>query len=580
MKILVVDLAKQTVVERALDDPLLGGRLLTAQLATEFIEPRCDPLGAGNALILAAGALAGLPVSTSGRLSVGGKSPLTRGIKESNAGGMAGDTLAHLGYRAIVFTGALAESGVFILDEQGARFADARAYQGLGNEATVQALARDAERGAERGDEFVVVSVGQAGEQLRTAAAIAVTDAQGQPFRMAARGGMGAVMGSKRLKAILLRRPRQRSAAALTPDAQAALVAFNKHVAGSDRIKVLREYGTASTVAMVQALGGMVVNNFSRGQHPNAEAIGGEHLRDTILARGGMGTPTEACMRGCVIQCSNIFPDAEGGLAVAPLEFETIGLCGANLGLDSLDDIARINRLCNDLGLDTIEVGAALGVMMEAGESGNAPVAYARERLPRFGDGARAAELVAEIAQGTPLGKLLGDGAAATGAALGVQRVPAVKGQALSAYDPRVVKGTGVTYATSPQGADHTAGLTVFARVDHRDPHLAVSLSRASQIQRAAYDALGLCVFNLSATGQQPALVVNMLRAVYGVELPDTWLDDLGRHVIETELAFNRAAGLTAADDRLPEFFTREALPPTNSVFDVAPDALDHIWDM
>ena len=540
MKILIVDLAKQTVVERALDDPLLGGRLLTAQLATEFIEPRCDPLGAGNALILAAGALAGLPVSTSGRLSVGGKSPLTRGIKESNAGGMAGDTLAHLGYRAIVFTGALAEPGVFILDEQGARFADARAYWGLGNEATAQALARD----AERGDEYVLVSVGQAGEQLRTAAAIAVTDAQGQPFRMAARGGLGAVMGSKRLKAILLRRPRQRPVNALPRDAQAALVAFNKHVAGSDRIKVLREYGTASTVAMVQALGGMVVNNFSRGQHPNAEAIGGEQLHDTILARGGMGTPTEACMRGLCDPVQQYFPGYRGRTRRRAARVRDDWTLRRESGLDSLDDIARINRLCNDLGLDTIEVGAALGVMMEAGESGNAPEAYARERLPRFGDGARAAELVAEIAHGTPLGQLLGDGAVATGAALGVKRVPAVKGQAISAYDPRVVKGTGVTYATSPQGADHTAGLTVFARVDHRDPHLAVSLSRASQIQRAAYDALGLCVFNLSATGQQPALVVNMLRAVYGVELPDTWLDDLGRRVIEVEIAFNRAGRL------------------------------------
>jgi aldehyde:ferredoxin oxidoreductase len=571
VKILIVDLAKQIVTERPLDDPLAGGRLLTAQLATEFIDPHAEPLGAGNALILASGALAGLPVSTSGRLSIGGKSPLTRGIKESNAGGMAGDTIAHLGYRAIVFTNTLADPGLFILDEQGARFADARAYLGLGNEATAQALAQDF------GDEYVIVSIGQAGERMCKASAIAVTDAQGKPFRMAARGGMGAVMGSKKLKAILLHRPNKRNT--FTRETQATLVAFNKHVANSDRIKVLRDYGTASTVAMVQAMGGMVVNNFSRGQHTNATAIGGEQLRDTILARGGVGTPTEACMRGCVIQCSNIFADANGKLSVAPLEFETIGLCGANLGLESLDDIAKINRLCNDLGLDTIEVGAALGVMMEAGETGNVPEAYAHERLPRFGDGVRAAELVAEIAQDTPLGKLLGDGAVATGAALGIEHVPAVKGQAMSAYDPRVVKGTGVTYATSPQGADHTAGLTVFFRVDHLDPKLAVSLSRASQIQRAAYDALGLCVFNTSATGQQPEFVVNMMRAVYGIELPDNWLDDLGRRVIEIEIAFNRAAGFTNADDRLPEFFTREPLSPTNSTFDVSPDALDHIWD-
>jgi aldehyde:ferredoxin oxidoreductase len=150
----------------------------------------------------------------------------------------------------------------------------------------------------------------------------------------------------------------------------------------------------------------------------------------------------------------------------------------------------------------------------------------------------------------------------------------------MSAYDPRVVKGTAVTYATSPQGADHTAGLTVFFPVDHRDPSNAVKLSKISQIQRAAYDALGLCAFNTSATGQQPEVVLNMLRALYDVELPEDWLNILGRKVIDLELAFNKAAGLTAADDRIPEYFQTEPLfEPTESVFDVPDAELDSIWD-
>ncbi len=572
--ILLIDLDTGVIAPRPLTDPLAGGRLLTAELVTEFVNPRTDPLGPGNALVFAGGPLAGRRVSTGGRLSVGGLSPLTRGIKEANAGGMAADSLAALGYRALVFTGArpVDEPAIFCLDEDGARFLDARPYRGLGNEATAHALRE------QYGEQYVVVSIGPAGERLLGAAGIAVTDTNGQPFRLAARGGLGAVMGSKGLKALLIRRVPARAPRAPSPTSRAAILAFHKFVTPNERVAVLREYGTASTVMLTQTLGALPTRNFSAGRLDNAEAISGETLHDLILARGGDGTPTEACMDGCVIQCSNIFADAQGRLAVAPLEFETLGLCGANLGLTSLDGIARINRLCNDLGLDTIEIGAALGVMMEAAELDTLPAEIDRASLPRFGDAARAAELVAEIGQGTPLGTLLGRGVVAVGRALGVRRIPAVKGQAMSAYDPRVIKGTGVTYATSPQGADHTAGLTVFAPGDHRDPARAVALSRGSQLQRAAYDALGLCVFNLGATGQRSDVVLAMLNEAYGVDLPADWLTTLGCRVIDVERAFNRAAGFTEADDRLPEFFISESLPPTDSRFDVPDTELDSIW--
>lgn len=569
-KILLVDLTTEETTARSLDDTLAGGRLLTVQLATEFIDPRTDPLGPGNALILAAGALAGRRVSTGGRLSVGGLSPLTHGIKEANAGGMAADSLADLGWRAVVFKGMRPQGDwrVGVLDENGLRFFDGRPYLGMGNEAAAAALRRDFP------GSYVAVTLGQAGERQLGAAGIAVTDAEGQPFRLAARGGLGAVMGSKGLKALLIRRLPSRA----TAKARLPVTAFHKFVALSDRTKVLREYGTASTVMLTQSLGGLPTRNFSQGTLAGAESISGEALRDTILARGGAGRPAEGCMDGCVIQCSNVFPDADGGLAVAPLEFETLGLCGANLGLSSLDDIARINRLCNDLGLDTIEVGAALGVMMEAAGLETLPPGWERSELPQFGDGARAAEIVAEIGAGGRLGLLAGQGVVAAGRALGVTRVPAVKGQAMSAYDPRAVKGTGVTYATSPQGADHTAGLTVFAPVDHRDVSRAVGLSRNSQLQRAAYDALGLCVFNIGATGGRPDLILGMLNDAYGLELTPAWLNDLGRRVIDLERAFNTAAGFTASDDRLPAFFGSEPLPPTGSVFDVPESEIDKIW--
>ena len=248
-------------------------------------------------------------------------------------------------------------------------------------------------------------------------------------------------------------------------------------------------------------------------------------------------------MATCVIQCSNVYPDAAGRRLVAPMEYETLGMCGSNLGIGDPDAVARINRLCNELGLDTIEVGAALGVAAEAG-------------VWAFGDAERAIALVEEIGQGTVLGRLLGQGCYIVGRTLGVRRIPAVKRQAISAYDPRAVKGTGVTYATSPMGGDHTVGLTVFAPVDHHDRQGQVALSRGTQITRAAYDALGLCVFLLGSTAARPELITDMLAAAYGVPVPPAYLAEMGRRVIDLEREFNRRAGLTEATDRLPDFFS------------------------
>jgi aldehyde:ferredoxin oxidoreductase len=574
MKILVVNLQTESTDEELLENPLSGGRLLIAQLANRWINPTVEPLGPDNALILTCSPLAGKNVSTSGRLSIGGKSPLTQGIKESNAGGMAGDSLASLGYRAVVLRGQRPEGNLdfLIIDENGLRFRNAEAYKGLGNESLAAAVRK------EYGADYVLIGIGPAGEALMTGAGIAISDAEGNPFRIAARGGMGAVMGSKGLKAVLLRKISTGKNKDEAKESRKARVDFNKHVAANERSRVLREFGTASTLIPLQYLSGLPTRNFSEGEFESAEEIGGDRLHELILERGGVGKTTHACMRGCVIQCSNIFPDAEGELAAAPLEFETLGLCGSNLGLATLDEIAIINRICNDIGVDTIEIGAALGVMMEAAETGSAPAPYDQMNLPRFGDGARAAEIIQEISTGGPLGKLIGQGVVATGAALGVERVPAVKGQAMSAYDPRIIKGTGVTYATSPQGADHTAGLTLFAPIDHRDPDLAVDASRNAQIVRAAYDALGLCVFNLAATVKRSDLVLEMLNTQYGVNLPEDYLTVLGLSVIKEELAFNRGAGMTTKDDRLPAYFLDEQLPPKNDVFNVTDDNLDRIW--
>jgi aldehyde:ferredoxin oxidoreductase len=317
---------------------------------------------------------------------------------------------------------------------------------------------------------------------------------------------------------------------------------------------------------LCNTLGAMPTRNFSAGEFEAAEKISGDHMRQLILSRGGSGETAHACMAGCTIRCSNVFSNESGEVIVSPLEYETIGLMGSNLGIECLDDIARLNWEVNDLGLDSIEVGAALGVAIAAG-------------LMSFGDAERALELIREIRQGTSLGKVLGNGPASMGRAFSIERVPVVKGQAISAYDPRVIKGTGVTYATSPQGADHTCGLTIRAKVDHHDPSIQVELSRNAQYSMAGYDTLGACVFAGFGFAATPSTIRDLLQARYGCTFTDNVLQDLGKETIKLEREFNRRAGFTAKDDRLPLWMTEEPLPPHNAIFDVAEEELDHIFD-
>ena len=387
------------------------------------------------------------------------------------------------------------------------------------------------------------------------------------PSRIAARGGLGAVMGVKGLKAIVF--DDQGCDKPPLADAKAFRQAqkdFTKALLEHPQTTVYKDYGTAAMTLMCNGLGALPTRNFSDGQFEAAEELSGELMRKLILERGGEGETTHACMPGCSIQCSNTYPDASGKGLVSPLEYETIGLMGSNLGIGDLDIIARLNWEVNDLGLDSIEIGAALGVAAEAG-------------LMEFGDGQRALQLLDEIRQGSGLGRILGNGAAAVGKMYGVERVPVVKGQAMSAYEPRAIKGTGITFATSPQGADHTCGLTIRAKVDHLDPKGQMPLSRNAQINMAGYDTLGACVFTGFGFSLAMETIPALLKSRYGWETGSDILQELGKQTLLLEREFNRRAGFTAADDRLPESMTRERLPPHQAVFDVSEEDLDTVFD-
>ncbi|NIM94123.1 MAG: aldehyde ferredoxin oxidoreductase [Anaerolineales bacterium] len=541
----------------------LGGRGLIPRIMLDETDPGFDPLGPSSKLIFAPGLLAGHMVSSCDRISIGGKSPLTGGIKESNAGGSTGLKLARLGIHALVIEGQLEDETWWILrlNSEGGTFEPAKELVGLG---VYEASERLLERYGKR---VGIALIGPGGERGFLSAGIQNLDKDNEPSRISARGGLGALMGSKRLKAIIIDDDGTSAPPLVNKELfKAAQKKYTDALLEHPQIATYAQYGTAAMASMCDGFGALPTRGFSSGHFEAVEQISGEMMRDLLIERGGESNTSHACMAGCVILCSNCFGDEDGKAIVSPLEFETIGLIGSNLGIDSLDSIAKINRELNDLGCDTIEVGAALGVAADAG-------------LMEYGDVRRALELIGEMRSGTPLGRMLGSGAARTAEELGISRVPAVKGQALSAYDPRAIKGTGVTYATSPQGADHTSGLTIRKKINHLKPEGQVDISRAAQISSAGYDSLGVCSFGTFGFAEVPDTIPNLLNGRYDWDVGDDILTELGCETLRLERTFNRAAGFTKKDDRLPDWLNTEPLPPHNSVFDVPDQELYDLFD-
>lgn len=541
----------------------LGGRGLIARILLDEIEPTCEPLGPKNKLVFAPGLLVGHMLSASDRLSAGTKSPLTGGFRESNCGGSTGLHMTNMGIRALIIEDMPAEPGLWVLylSLTDIRWEKAGDLTGLGVHDVAPALL------ARYGNKVAISMIGHGGEYRMQAAGIQNLDKERVPARINARGGLGAVMGSKGLKAIVWDDAGGQKPPIKNPELfKQAQKAYTQAVLAHPQSHTYRDYGTAANVLMCNALGALPTHNFSAGSWDKAESVSGEYMRELLLRRGGQSNTSHACMAGCTIRCSNVYAGEDGKAIVSPLEYETIGLLGPNLGIDSLDAVARLNSEINDMGLDSIEIGAAIGVACEAG-------------LMQWGDVDRAMELLLEIRRNTPLGRILGSGSVIAGRVLGIERVPAAKGMAMSAYDPRAIKGTGVTFATSTQGGDHTSGLTLRAKIDHLDPRGQVEASRTAQINVAGYDSLGVCIMAGPGYMSAPGAVRDLLNSRYGWSLGDDALQVIGRETIRLEREFNRRAGFTKAHDRLPEWFTREALPPKNAVFDVPTEEMDRIFE-
>jgi aldehyde:ferredoxin oxidoreductase len=443
-RLIRVDMTDQTVKIDAFPDAwkLLGGRGLSARILVEECDATCDPLGPGNVLVMAPGVMSGTAAPTSGRISIGGKSPLTGGIKEANAGGNPGQDLMKLGYRAVIVTGQPVDPNKrYALDvtAEGAVVKEVPDCKGLWNYALIEHLAKSYPQTAS------FISIGPAGEQRLKGASVACTDQEQErhPARHAARGGLGAVMGSKGLKYVSIdpNKAGVRQAAERKEFIARCKQYTKDYLAGPQMFKT----GTSTVVPIANMLNTFPYKNRTEGQSPDAATLSGTNIIESFATRGGR---MHNCMTGCIVQCSNVVHDAEGNYKTSALEFETITLLGANCAIQSWEDVADLDRLCDEVGLDTIETGAAIAVYMDSGGM-------------EWGDATGAKGLLKQIAEGTELGVAIGNGAMAIGKKRGHHRIPTVRGQAVPAWDPRPLKATGVTYCTSPMGADHTAGLIV-----------------------------------------------------------------------------------------------------------------------
>ncbi len=571
MKFLRVNMSDKTIRFEEVPQPYLGlgGRGLTSIMINAEVPPKCDPLGPENKLIFAPGLLSGTSLVNTSRLSVGAKSPLTGTIKESNAGGTMAADLGHLGITAIVIEGQAAEGEWFLLriDEKGgASLLPAREYVGMRTYGLVEKLLKV------YGDKTSVMCIGPAGETRLTSASIQGSDIDGRPCRAAGRGGLGAVMGAKGLKAVLVDQRGNSPDALADPETfkEAAKIFAKAVKAHPFSGQILPNLGTAGMIAPVNALGGFPSYNATKGVMDGWEKISGETMARIIKERGG--NPTHMGCAQCIVHCSNEYVDKQGKFMTSSLEYETLWSMGGMTGINDLDTIAHLDFLCDDIGLDTMNTGVALAVAMDAG-------------YKSFGDTQAAVQMVEEIALGTEIGRVLGNGPVAVGLHFNHHRVPVAKGQSIAAYDPRAMQGNAVTYATSPMGADHTAGNLVgrylAGLLDPLKTDGQVQASREAQIAMASVDCTGLCLLASFAltTPEGGEAFLKVLNAKFGTRLIPDDIPRMGIRVLQAEREFNRKAGFTNKDDRLPEFFYKEPLPPHNTVVMITDEQMDSTFN-
>jgi len=559
-KILRVDLTKGDYVEEELDVNLakkfVGGRGLASKILFDEIDPMIDPLSPGNKLIFATGPATGAALGGS-RYMVVTKSPLTGTIGTANAAGGFGPTLKFAGYDLIIFEGRSEEPVYLSICDDVVEIKAARHLWGKTTHET-EDIIRDEIGNYWKARETHIACIGPAGEKLARLAAI-IND----KHRAAGRGGLGAVMGSKNLKAIAVRGTKTITVADKDACREAflSILEINKKSPATS-LETANSYpnqGTARVVNITNAKGILPVRNFQGGVFEEAAKINGEALRDTILNR------KVSCF-ACLVSCGRLTKvDVPGfeGEGEGP-EYETIGLLGSSCGVSSLPAIAKASYICNELGMDTIEMGGAIACAMELFERGFLPEKEIGFEL-NFGNAEAMVKLVGQAGLRQGFGDVLADGGYRMAERYGHPELfMGVKKQGFAAYEPRALKGMGLGYVTSNRGACHFRGATLLVEIS--DPYSIEgkpAILKQLQDQTAVVDAAGLCMFNTRGLTPDKIwnVVLTILETVTGAGYDIESILRAGERIWNLERLFNLKAGFTKKDDTLPPRMLREPIP-------------------
>lgn len=555
-KLLRVNLTSGKVSTEALDlaaaRMFIGGRGLGSFYLRREIDPRVEALSPANKLIFATGPLTGSPIPAASRYMAVTRSPLTGTVACSNAGGFWGPELKFAGYDMVILEGKAPKPCWLLIRDSAVELRDAAAYWGKLVGETTEGLLREC------GDTKAhVLCIGPAGEHLSPIAAI-VND----KYRAAGRSGVGAVMGSKNLKAIVVRgsgkvalaRPEK------SEELRKSLIAAIRQNAITGQ--GLPTYGTAVLVNIINEAGLYPTRNFQTSVFPEANRASGEALKEKYL------TGKDVCFR-CPIACGRYCKagDVEGG---GP-EYETLWAYSADCGVSDLAAVIKANRWCNEYGLDTISAGATIACAMELAQRGILKTAEVDGPALEFGSGQAIVEWTRKMGAGEGLGAKLALGSYRFAELYGVPEFSmTVKKQELPAYDPRGLQGHGLAYATSNRGGCHVRGYMIAPEVlgvpQKLDPHSLEGKAKWAKLFQdltAVIDSLGMCLFTSFAFKADDYR--DMLNAVTGSDLSTEEMLAAGERIWNLERLFNLAAGIAPDQDTLPKRLLKEPLPEGGS---------------
>ncbi len=544
--ILYVDLTKGSVTKKPYPAELkknyLGGRGLGVKLVSDLMPPETDALDEKSVMVVATGPLTGIGVPLGARHQVVAKSPLNNTLCSSDSGAFFGHEMKVAGFDAVVITGKAKKPIYLWLDHEKAELRDASAYWGKTVNETTLGLQKDL------GDEHTrVLCIGPAGE-LKSRIACVMSD----QYRAAGRGGLGAVMGSKMLKAITARGDLKIGVAQPEKFKEATLACRHKIAAGPVTSGALADYGTQVLMNLINNSYILPTRNHQTAYFANAEKISGEEMSKTTLVRK---KPCYGCMIGCGRGTKIDGKEAEGP------EYENAWAFGADCGVDDLIAISRANNLCNDLGLDAISAGVTIACAMELSEKG-----YIKDKI-QFGDAAKIVELTKMMGYRQGIGDEMADGSYRFAEKHGHPELSmSVKKMELPAYDPRGLQGMGLSYATGVRGGDHINGYMISPEVlglpQKLDPFVNMgkaTWTKAFQDLTAAIDAIGMCIFtSLAPMGADDYAAI--VTAATGIEMDGNGIMEVGDRIWNVQKLFNMKQGYTKKDDTLPTRLLTEPL--------------------